>query len=41
MTPFSPAYVFLGTKKQVQITTEFETPKGAKTNQLSNKKSLL
>lgn len=30
MTLFSPSYVFLALKKQVQITTELETPKEAK-----------
>lgn len=38
MTLFSPSYVFLALKKQVQITTELETPKEAKATQLNNKK---
>lgn len=41
MTPFSPSYVFLALKKQVQITTELETPKEAKATQLNNKKKLI
>lgn len=37
MTPFSPSYVFLALKKQVQITTELETPKEAKATQQQKK----
>lgn len=41
MTSFSASYVFLGVKKQVQVTTELDTPKEAKANQLNNKKNLI